>query len=324
MAIVFFFFPLISNFYLFAIVLSVFAIAISLRSGAENSVIYESLLAGGIQWEGKTKIVFAIGSSLATLALGVASITGSFLMNISWHLVYWSLSVVMLIAGFIALSFHEVKYVQNGGSAHESVITKVRFYFKSKGSFRPLLFVSGVAFLFAGQTPFFVFSQPLLKSFGLAEHQVSLIVAGVLILSAFGTWVLSKFRFWEKRFFFYGFFVMVSGIFYLCSSTNNLWVVIVCLLSSSLIQGLISIYTEHYLNRVISSDIRATFLSLNFFIISLFSALSMPIYGKLIDSTGIQGVLSYYTLLPVLGLIMVYFFMDFQVETDHQQAISKH
>ena len=123
MSFIFFIFPLISSFYMFIILLSIFAIAVSLRSGAENSLIYEELLIEGEEWEKKSKKVFTVGNSLSLFSIGAASLFGSYLMTKSWEHVYWALSFAMFLSGLLTLGFNEtINKEVRATKKHESVI----------------------------------------------------------------------------------------------------------------------------------------------------------------------------------------------------------
>ena len=306
MSVVFFLFPLINSFYLFIFVLSIFAIAVSLRSGAENSLIYEELLIAGEKWEKKSKKVFTIGNSLSLFAVGAASLIGSYLMTKSWKHVYWTLSFIMFLSGLISLNFNEtINKKLRSDKKHESVTKSLFKFIKTDKNYSYLFFSSGVALLFSIQNPVFVFSQTLFKFMGFESYQASLALALIFVASAIINIFISKYSFWETRTFFYSLFILTSLIYYFLPFTKSVYLSILIVGFSSVIQSLVLVYMEHYLNRVVDSKIRASFLSVNFFIISLFSAISMPIYGAFVDKFNPQMVFEYIWFVPLIGLAVI-------------------
>lgn len=312
MGCVFFLFPILDSFLGFVLVLSLFAVAVSLRSGAENALIYEELLIEGKEWESKSNKIFNTGNSLSLYAIGIASIIGSYLMTKSWKHVYWTLSAVMFLSAIISFNFKETfkeKKKSESKEHKEFILVSLIKFIKSEKNYKHLLFVSGVAIVFSIQNPVFVFSQALLKHIGLESHEASLTIAMIFILSASINILISKYSFWETRKFFYFLFMLVSGSYFVTPYTKSTILIAIIVGLSSTIQSLILVYTESYLNKVVSSEVRASFLSVNFFIISLFSAISLPLYGFFVDLYGPHIVFKYIWPIPLLGLIVVYLFM---------------
>ena len=81
---------------------------------------------------------------------------------------------------------------------------------------------------------------------------------------------ISRYSFWETRRFFYSLFIITSVIYYLLPFTQSVFLSIFIVGTSSVIQSLVLVYMEHYLNKVVDSKIRAVFYLLTFLLFHYF------------------------------------------------------
>ena len=77
-------FPHAETFWTFLGLLSAFAVAMALKSGADQAVIYDSLATAGAKWDSRAKRVFARAAAIGTVAMGTSSVIGTYLMTMSW------------------------------------------------------------------------------------------------------------------------------------------------------------------------------------------------------------------------------------------------
>ena len=131
-------------------------------------------------------------------------------------------------------------------------------------------------------------------------------LAGVMIASALAVYALSHTFFWHRREFLYCAFLSFSAVLVLNWALKSHWVLVVSLVFSNVLQYLIAIYTDHDFNQRVDSNIRASFMSSKAFVISLFSALSMPVAGYFMDKSLPIDVLLYMAPGPLLGLWFVW------------------
>jgi MFS family permease len=295
-----------SNFWQFAGAEFVWAIGVTFVSGADSAFVYDSLKQE--KKEKDFKKVFGNSKSFGYLAAGLASIIGGFVAVYSLRLNWW-LEVGVIGLGFlVALSFIEPK--------HFKKIEKKKHYLKhTMESFsetfrnRPLLFLVLFHALFASISRISLwFYQPYMVESGLNIVYFGIVWASFSFFAIGG----SKFA---------------HNLEAKLGQRGSLWLIIFSMIGSVLLMshwffifGISFIFIQQfvrgfgppvlqdYTHNLLSSDKRATLLSIQSLVGALGFAIVGPIFGWFADTYSLSNslMIAGISFLIAFGLLMVW------------------
>ncbi len=298
------------HFYIFLLGEFVWALGLAFLSGADEALVYDSLIAA--KSERESKRIFGRFNSFQLAALMISAPIGSIIaatLGLRYTMMF--MSVPFLVASFIALTFEEPESKKKSESKKylETLVTGVR-YFKDHKILKILAFDK----ISIGGLIFFILwtYQPLLKQLG-----VPLIFFGFVHAAMTGVEIpfmnsfekLEKIFGSRKRYLLWS--ALIAGAAFILLGINT-WVPITVVLLLTVAGFGLSRYVlfQNYMNKYIESDIRATVISTVSMIDRFVRAVLCPVVGLLVEWS-----LEYS--LIILGAAIVVFGLISGVEEEH-------
>jgi MFS family permease len=257
--------------------------AMSFASGADSALAYDSLKM--LNQENRYQKVEGTAYSLRNLGFGLFAPIGGFLATANLALPYLASSLVILSSSLVALSMIEPPSPKQG-----ELSKRKRFYHEIGISLKmmchnktALWLILFFALIFLATRLGFWVYQPYMKLVKLPLSLFGLVFALLYLLSAIVSHKIDKI---EKRL---GknltLFLMPSLVilsFVLMSRITHLWSISFFLLQAIVMGGFEPVL-KSYLNPLVSSEIRATVLSVQSMGGNLLFAITAPFLGSLVD-----------------------------------------
>ena len=293
----------------------VFSIGITLKSGADSALLYDSLKALDREEE-FTKIQGRARSNIY-ITQGIGAIVASFVYSINEYLPMIFSIGFMIIAFVVVLLFEEPPIEDKKGKYGEKYFTQIKESgkyvihhpkIKSIAIFAMIFF----AFMRAG----FWFYQPYMESvnvsvkyFGIFFFFFNMTAA---LASSKSNLIIS---FSKKRTFM--FMIALLWLSFLILGFSHHWLAIMAILPQQVARGLYSPVINKYSNKHIPSNKRATVLSFISLASSLSAAIVLPMIGVLKDKT---DIFTSYTVIGVI-LIVIMFFLNAYLNKSLKKSI---
>ncbi len=291
------------NFWQFLIAEMILALANSFISGADSAFIYDSLKEQ--KQENNFKKVRGNGKSLEYFAAAFASVCGGFIAIYGLRLNFWLTVFGMILAFFVMLSLVEPK-------RFSKVLNNKSYWKHTKESFRELFKTKQLLFLilFNGLLVIMLrtslwFYQPYMKSSGLALAYFGIVWASFNLFAILGSKSAHRFEKYlgEKwSLWFMGVGIVLSLVF------MSFWFALFGLLFicfQQFIRGFIPPVIESYTHKHLSSEKRATLMSIQNMTGSLMFAIAGPIYGKIADVYSLSTALLVTALSVFVALVLL-------------------
>jgi MFS family permease len=257
------------------------AFSISLFSGADSALVYDSLK--GLKREKTFKKVWGNIVALSLVGMIFFNLSGGFLAEVNLRLPFFVAFFISLLATPIALSMHEPKRhkrIFKKGYTRE-LFSILKNEVLSNKALRMTVFFAALLFsLFHSglwlYNPYFELIQLDIVYFGLAFASFNAVAA----LSAKFTHI------WEpklgKKWSFVLLFLIV-GLSYLFMSTFTFVLSFMFIFGFQFVRGANRVVIDDYIHAFTSSDIRATVMSVSNMSSRLFYALLLPFIGVMVD-----------------------------------------
>jgi len=286
-----------SSFPAFALASVVYGIAIALMSGAETALIYDTLR----EVENEKSYILVSGKSLAFFyaAMAVAAPIGSHLFVMQRRLPFF-IDVIFGCCAFVVYLTMKEPLLKGKEDAKQGGYLKIlKEGFKQAAMNPQIRWFASFGILITLVLTVFnsTFSQPLLTNQGISPAQIGYVFSAIALIQATSAFYAAKIekKLGEKLALILIF--LAPGVAYLAMGIPILLVVIPFFLIYSLVKGFQNPILDGYVQRHISSTIRATVLSIRSFLGSLVGVLLLPLFGYLADQTSIiTGVV-------VLGIV---------------------
>jgi len=298
-----------NGFYQFAAAEIILGIGHSLISGADSALLYDSLLASRkadkySKYEGKV-------TSIGNFAEAIAGISGGLLAAISIRTPYFVQAFVAFsaIPACLFLSEPPIKKKVLHVSIKE-VLKVVKFSLIDDKRLRWNIVLSAVTG--ASTLTMAWFAQPYFKQVNLPVSWFG--ISWTILNLSVGIWAMLAYRF-EKKFGAIKLVIGFTGVlcisYFLLSQINALWGISI-LLIFYIARGLATPTLKDYINRVSSSEIRSTILSVRSFVIRILFAIVGPFFGWLGDVYSLNTALfSAGIIFSILSAITLYFSSEF-------------
>jgi len=290
---------LADSFALFALSFVITALSYNFESGANEALVYDSLLLEGketgyMKIAGRTEVVFQVTGIIAL-------IVGGFVGNIEYAFVYYlaiGLSVVSLGVG---LFFTEPKAVLAKEKVRLLPAMKRQYvdsFHAIRHNSRLLYLILFTAVLCASVTLTFFYMQLAWKDNLLSTLQIGIYLAASSLAAALGAFFAARI---EKKlgetFILRAAPIVVAAAIILLFFTDFALIPF-CIMN--FVEALIFVATRDYINKTIPSDKRATILSFESLMFSLVMIMTFPLFGFISDSVGMR-----YAFVMLGGLMMV-------------------
>jgi MFS family permease len=291
----------------------IFATAYTLNSGADEALIYDTLIQLG--QEDQSKKILSRMESIKLTGIVVGAVAGGFIAKtLGLRMVMIVMAIPMVTAGLIALTLkepevHEQKPVLSFKSYKKLLSDGFKFFWKSnilKTLTLDMVLINGCAWIIIW------FYQALLTNAGLDISYFGFVhalmsVSQILIISNFirlEAWLGSK-----KRLLFLGAFL--TGIFFILIGLTTFAPLVIIGITFSAGFGLSRLpLFSSYMNKYIPSDKRATILSTTSMMRTLAIVIVNIIAGLLAESSIPNTLL-------VLGIAMVLFSFFSKIKEEH-------
>lgn len=272
---------LFRSFWIFALAEIMFGIGITLSSGADAAIVYESLVRQGRKKEYQK--LEAHAAFYVFLGQAAGSVLSSFLYTYNPFLPFWISIFNIGIACFLASGFTDVEREKSHQTYLLHVLKSVSIARKTPRIFWTVLF--SVMMGFALRTTFWLY-QPYFSRVGIEIKWFGLIFCYYNLLAA----VASKFlvrRFYETRprRVLLSLALLLSASYLLPAIFIFPWMIAVIGLQQ-IVRGMYTPTIRFYINHHIRDEYRATVISLVSLSASLGFALLSPLAGITLDTAG--------------------------------------
>ncbi|MBW3020049.1 MFS transporter, partial [Candidatus Woesearchaeota archaeon] len=269
-----------SNFYQFLIAELIWAFGVSLMSGADSALIYDTLI--DLKQEKKFKKISGNGNFYYLIALSICSLTGGLIAKygLRWPLIATGFGMIMMVP--ISFSLKEPK-------RHKKIFQKNYFYeiiqiFKfifNQRKLKWLIIYSGLIFGFRQAALWFY--QPYMQGVGIDIIFFGVIFALFNVIAALSSKYSEEIenKLGEKLSL--GMLFIILALSYFLMANIYIKIGIIFIFIQQFIRGFARITIDDYINKLTSSDIRATVLSVNNMSSRLFYALIIPFFGWMAD-----------------------------------------
>lgn len=281
-----------------------FAIGISLLSGSDAALLYDTLQEDNREEEYK-KIW---GKALFYMMVGIAfsNIIGGFLGQINYILPLWLSVIAMCILILIAFSLREPtrhKLIVKKGHVQELLrILRVTLLDDNKLKW----FIWYIAVIFSFYQSALWFYQPYFSLIGLDIVHFGLVFASFQVVAAFSSKYahLIEKKLGMRNSFILLFVLVFSGFFLMGSFVY--WFSFTFAFMQQFIRGFSKVIVSDYINKHIDSSRRATVLSIQNMANSLFYALFIPFAGYVAD---VLSLLQAFFFIGTMSLVVGGFFL---------------
>jgi MFS family permease len=260
----------------------------SLFSGADSALLYDTLLQEGhekkyLKYEGRITAAGNIAEALAGLAVSLLAFQ---LVRTNFYL-----QTGITFAAFIATLFLIEPGMQNKRQrpGYKDILDIVRFTFHRNKELRNMVFFSSVIG-FASLIMAW-FSQPVFLDVGLDKKYfgyAAVLLNGVVAMGSIVSLKINRWLSFNSILFFLA--IPLSTGFFIIALDLDFWVFVPMVLFY-FIRGIAHPVLKQYINKLTSSDKRATVLSLRSLIIRLIYSSLAPFLGVVTDKISIQAAL---------------------------------
>jgi len=287
---------------MFALSFVIQALGNNFISGSEEALIYDSLKAVNeedrfIGISGKDNVIVEISS-------GIATVLGGILAEYSYFYCYLACLIIALLA-FIPVFFMTEAPFEKTNTAQGNIFIKLINHFKTsfgilKDDHRILILVIYYEVVFSAHTLLFFYSQQYFYDLGHNKIMISVFMLIFSVLSCAGAYLSDKAfaRFGKKL------SVVSSLIIGLCIIIyifNNTWISVAALGISGFFVSMLYPIESASLNSLISSEQRATLISVSSMFFSIGMIILFPIAGFIADKVGLNYVF------VGIGIILIVF-----------------
>ena len=284
------------NFWMFVLSEIIIGLGASFLSGSDSALLYDSLIETNNKemfkkYEGKR-------GSLSLVSESIASVLGGFIAKIS-------LSLPLLVQFFITLAalpfgilLKETKIHMEKRRSFVKDIKTIINYSKNK---KIKWFFLLNAFILNSTLVMFWFIQPLLKQVGLDIKYFGFVMAALLLISAYFSYLGERY---EKAL---GINKALLSLVILAPLGYGLIILfnsiygIVFLALFYIVRGLAKPILSDYINKMIDSKVRATLISINNLISRVIFSIVSPFIGLIADKYSLNIALGFSGLLFLVG-----------------------
>lgn len=264
------------------------AVGVSLVSGADSAMFYDTLIE--LNQEASYKEKWGRASSYYMFSAAIAAVAGGLIADINLRWALYAQIPIFAIMVPIAYSLKEPKHHENVSGKERKTMRAVVSDVFQRPKLRNLILYG--AFIYAALQTAFWFYQPYFKLSGLDVAVFGMIFAGFNIVSALSSKYAHLIEGWlGKELSLVSLMVLVVASLSLMSS----FVLTFSFLFIGLqqfVRGFSKPVISDYVNKIVDSENRSTILSTHSLIGRAFQALSMPLFGLMADFYTIPQTLS--------------------------------
>ncbi|MEX2985684.1 MFS transporter [Streptomyces sp. C36] len=298
----------LSGFPSFVALFALQGIGMACVSGADTALLYDLLRRRGAETHYvKVKSRYATFAA-TTMALAIA--LGGSLQKVSWELVYLASAGALLLATVVLLTRVSEVRGQDAAALDEPEAATTGGEPAGKAavlrSLTPrlasLVVVSGL--MHATMTPYFIFAQETLSDQGIATTLVSVVMSAGYLIGGFAPLLADRA---DRRL---GVHLLVPLTLLVLAAALGLsglglaWLTIGVFLLAVGVPDTTAVVVDNVFNEGVPSRYRASLLSIITFVESLLIGCGYLVLGRLMDAFGPTSGLAWYTVVPVLALLV--------------------
>ena len=288
------------------------AIGYNLESGAGEALLYDSMKELGIEKKykktaGYNNLIFEAGGILSFL------IGGYFAVHMGYTWVFIPSMIICIVSIMLAYSLHEPSITKHEQTRLRKMGWIKAMIVQTKESLKVVKERPKIAFLilfseliFMFLTSLFFYLQTYWKSDGWDEFQIGLVLAATAVLSAFsglkGSNIEKKIG--ERGILLFAPLLLLISLWGIALTSFAAYFFII----TGLIDGLLYVAVQDYINKMIPSERRATVLSFQSMTFSLYMIIFFPAIGFFGDKYGLEYS---FIGLAIIGTVMYGFYMLF-------------
>lgn len=276
-----------SGFAVFAVASIIYGIAMALFSGAETALIYDTLR----EAEEEKSYILVSGKSWAFfyVFMAIAAPIGSHLFALNPRLPFFIDAAISSFAFWVYLSMREPASEGGDSSQKDTYLAILKNGIKQLSMNPHIRWYVFFGLLISLTLTVFnsTFSQPLLTDQGIKTPQIGFVFSAVAIIQATTSFYAQKIekKLGEKLALILIF--LAPGVAFLAMGVPMLSVVLPFYLAYNLVKGFRLPVLDSYVQRHVSSNSRATVLSIQSFLGSLAGVVFLPVFGYLADQTSV-------------------------------------
>lgn len=286
------------------------ALGTTLVSGADQSLLYDSLVSIGREKEylkinGRVQAVGAI-------VLGMAMSAGGWLQAVSWNYVYLAYSASYFVALTIFLSMDEPvtkKNFEHNSINVENFPLEIKQFFKNRKGKWIFIFMVACGLVDAAATPYFIYGQIQLEQKNFSILEISLFYSLVQFLSGIAYILADSIssRYGLKALSF-STLLILTMLMGLTVFSNDLLSILILLLVAVLPESMY-ISTDAHLHDNYPNEIRASLASVNNFIQAVFIGIGYVVIGGMMEFFPISTSLASASIFcaVAIGVFSLYF-----------------
>jgi MFS family permease len=305
MSVIIFLFGVVDNFWAFALLEASGGVAISFLSGSNSALLYETLKQ--LKQEDKFKKINGQINQYTLISIAVANIIGGFIAKIGVQYTFKATAITAFLGMLIATQLKE-PYLKK---AKEKSYIKEAFkeLILRDRELRFVLVISLIIYLF-NQVLFNIY-QPYFLVSGIDIAYFGVIFASFQIVAAFGSKYAYLFE--QKIGFIKGLWVLLAIVIVSIFLLGNIVAIysFVFIYLQQIVRGIRPVLVSDFINKRVSSEYRATILSLQSLIASiayvpLMSLLSfLSGHYKIAQTINIMGLVAViFTIIAVIGSLI--------------------
>ena len=303
---------LLSNSFLgFAIAFIFSAWAYNLNSGSEEALVYDSL-----KLLGKENKYIKVNSRLnviAEVSQGISTFVGGIIAQYSYVYCYLAIILICVISFIAAFLFNEPIDETINTDNNEKIDFKKHFLLckgilaKDK-KIRKILLYYPIVFSF--NAVLFIYGQQYFSNLGLEIIEISIVMLAAGLMSCIGALCSKKtLKIFKHKTIYIVSLLLCIGI--ISMFLNNLIISIIGIMTSSFANSILYPIQSSSLNKLIPSEQRATFISIDSMVFSLSMVVIFPATGIFADIIGLNNMFFF------LGVILLFMIKNFTVDTTY-------
>ncbi len=269
------------SFIIFALAEVLFGIGMTLRSGADSAILYESLCR--LKREKEYQKVEGHAASIVFLGQAVGSVISGFIYKFDHFMPFWSSMIFVAMASSVAFLFTDSKPEKSEHNYIVHIIKSAGITLKTPRILWTVAFSAFMGFIF--RTSFWLY-QPYFKQIDIDVQWFGVIFFFFNLVAAFASkYLVNHYKDKRPR----HILLILAGIITISFLVPSLFVskfMLVVLASQQIVRGMYQPTLRFYINHQIGDKYRATVISMVSLSASLGFAIFSPFVGISLDESG--------------------------------------
>ncbi len=301
------FYILFKSFLLFAVAEILFGIGLTLSSGSDSALLYESLAKSQKKDEYQNHEGHA--ASLCFIGQAIGGVLSAFLFKYNPNLPFIISIGNLFVAIIFSFKFEETEREKSEHKYVIHVLKSIKISIKTPRILWTVLFAGLMGFVY--RTSFWLY-QPYFKLADIDIQWFGLIFAYFNIVAAFSSkYLVKKFHKTRPRKIFLVLILIMAGSFLVPMIFFSPFMIIV-LASQQIVRGMYRPTLRFYINHQISDKYRATVISLVSLSASLCFAILSPIVGLALDHKGTPFTYVWMGIITLAGTLILWTLRAYQ------------